>query len=157
MTRTSPDDQSQLVITRIFDATRARVFQCWISPASVPLWWGPRGFETLTCSIDARRGGTWRVASRHEDGSETAETGVIREIEAPSRLVLTHAWETPDRRPGVETVVTITFEDAPGGTRMTFRQTGLESAASRDGHTVGWNESFDMLAEHLARSSTEDV
>lgn len=157
MTRTSPDGPAELVITRVFDAPRARVFQCWISPESIPFWWGPRGFETLTCSVDARPGGTWRVASRHEDGSETAETGVIREIEAPSRLVLTHAWESPDGRPGAETVVTITFEDAPGGTRMTFRQAGLESEASRDGHLAGWNESFDMLAEHLTRLSADSV
>lgn len=155
MTRNAHDDPTELVITRSFDAPRARVFACWISPASVPLWWGPRGYETLSCKIDARPGGRWRVTSRHKDGSETAETGVIREIDTPSRLVLTHAWESADGNPGPETIVTITFDEAPGGTRMVFRQSGLETESSRQGHAFGWNESFDMLTEYLVRHSTD--
>lgn len=140
----------ELTIKRMFDAPPELVFAVWIDPAHIPNWWGPRGYTTLSCDIDPRAGGKWRVASRHEDGSLTAETGVIREFSAPSRLVLTHAWEGRDGRPGAETVVTVTFVDVGGRTQMTFHQASFDSADSQAGHEAGWNESFDMLSEHLA-------
>jgi uncharacterized protein YndB with AHSA1/START domain len=139
----------ELSITRIFDAPRELVFAVWVQPDHIPHWWGPRGYATLSCEVDLRPGGKWRIASRHEDGSDTAETGVIREVDAPSRLVLTHAWEDLSGKPGPETIVTITFVEEDGKTKMIFHQASFDTAEARDGHELGWNESFDMLAEHL--------
>jgi uncharacterized protein YndB with AHSA1/START domain len=141
----------ELLITRLFDAPRELLFKLWTDPKSIPHWWGPRGYETIACAIDPRPGGRWRVASRAADGSETVEAGVIRAYEPPGRLVLTHAWEQGEGLTGTETLVTIVFEEEGGKTRMTFRQIGLPDAASRDGHAVGWSESFDMLVEHLSQ------
>lgn len=141
----------ELSITRIFDAPRELVFAVWVQPDQIPQWWGPRGYTTLSCTVDLRPDGKWRVSSRHHDGTETAESGVIREVEVPSRLVLTHAWEDATGKSGPETVVTVTFADEDGKTRMIFHQTSFASIETRDGHVQGWNESFDMLAEHLAR------
>jgi uncharacterized protein YndB with AHSA1/START domain len=140
----------ELTITRIFDAPRALVFQLWTQPVHIKHWWGPRNYTTLTCEMDMRPGGAWRVASRHVDGSQTAEQGVFREIVEPERLVFTHAWEDKDGRPGHETLVTLTFEEENGRTKLTFHQAVFISAESRDGHLEGWNQSFDMLAEYLA-------
>ncbi len=151
MDERTAEARHELFITRIFDAPRTLVFDVWVQPDQIPHWWGPRGYATLSCRVDLRPGGSWRVASRHEDGTETAETGVFREVEAPARLVLTHAWEDASGKPGAETVVTVTFADEAGKTRMTFHQASFASAETRDGHELGWNESFDMLAEHLAR------
>ena len=142
----------ELTITRVFDAPRDLVFAVWVRPEHIPHWWGPRGYTTLSCVMDLRPGGTWRVSSRHEDGHQTAETGVIREVEAPARLVLTHAWEDAAGKPGAETVVTVTFAEERGKTRMTFHQASFVTADTRDSHGLGWNESFDMLAEHLVRT-----
>jgi uncharacterized protein YndB with AHSA1/START domain len=141
----------ELSITRLFDAPPELVFAVWVQPEQIPHWWGPRGYTTLSCEVDLRPGGRWRVSSRHDDGTETAETGVIREVDAPVRLVLTHAWEDAAGKPGAETVVTVTFAEERGKTRMTFHQASFTSVETRDGHELGWNESFDMLAEHLAR------
>ena len=66
-------------------------------------------------------------------------------------LCWTHAWEDAAGKPGAETVVTVTFAEELGKTRMTFHQAGFAAADTRDGHKLGWSESFDMLAEHLAR------
>lgn len=140
----------ELLMTRIFDAPRDLVFSVWVQPEQIPQWWGPRGYTTLSCSVDLRIGGKWRVASRHEDGSETAEIGEFREIDAPSRLVMTHAWEDAAGKPGTATVVTVTFAEEAGKTRMTFHQASFATSETRDGHEQGWGESFDMLAEHLA-------
>jgi uncharacterized protein YndB with AHSA1/START domain len=139
-----------LHITRLFDAPRALVFQVWTDPDHITHWWGPRGYATLSCAMDLRPGGTWRVHSRHRDGTETSEQGVFREIVEPERLVFTHAWVDLEGKRGPETLVTVTFADHDGKTEMAFRQAVFDTVETRDGHAQGWGESFDMLAEHLA-------
>ena len=141
----------ELVITRIFDAPRSLVFQVWTDPAHAKHWWGPRGYTTLSCEIDLSPGGAWRVRSRHTDDAETVEQGVFREIVEPERLVFTHYWVRQDGSTSAETLVTVTFAEADGKTTLTFRQTGFDTVETRDGHAEGWGESFDMLAEYLAR------
>ena len=145
----APSDR-ELLITRVFDAPRSLVYKIWTQPLHMKNWWGPRGYTTLSCEVDLRPGGAWRVASRHSDGSETAEQGVFREIVEPERLVFTHAWEDQEGRPGHETLVTVTFVEHDGKTKLTFHQARFTSTKIRDGHVEGWNESFDMLAEYLA-------
>ena len=113
------------MITRVFDAPRSLVFKIWTQPPHMKHWWGPRGYTTLSCEIDLRPGGAWRVASRHTDGSETAEQGVFREIVEPERLVFTHAWEDEEGKPGHETLVTVTFVEQDGKTRLTFHQAAV--------------------------------
>jgi uncharacterized protein YndB with AHSA1/START domain len=145
-----PASDRELRIDRVLDAPRPLVFEIWTRPAHVKRWWGPRGYTTLSCEMDLRPGGVWRVESRHVDGSRTAERGVFREIVEPERLVFTHAWEDEDGNPGRQTLVTVTFADHGRQTRMTFHQALFTSVEDRDGHAQGWSEAFDMLAEHLA-------
>ena len=139
----------ELIVTRIFDAPRDLVFKIWTEPSHIKHWWGPRGYTTLSCEIDLRPGGAWRVESRHTDGSRTAEQGLFREIVEPERLVFTHVWEGEKGKPGAETLVTATFTEHEGKTKLTFHQAVFTSVEIRDGHAEGWNQSFDMLAEYL--------
>jgi uncharacterized protein YndB with AHSA1/START domain len=141
-----------LTITRIFDAPRELVFAAWTQPQHMLHWWGPRGYTTLSSKLELFPGGNWRVTSRHEDGGETTESGVIRECDAPARLVLTHAWENKDGTRGLDTVVTLSFTEQDGRTTMVFHQAPFDSTDTRDGHGFGWSESFDMLAEYLAEN-----
>jgi len=64
--------------------------------------------------------------------------------------VMTHVWDDENGRPGVETVVTVRFEDLGKRTRLILEQTGFDSDESRDGHRDGWSECLDILGEHLA-------
>lgn len=140
----------ELVITRIFDAPRDLVFKTWIEPDRIKRWWGPRGFTTLSCEFDLRPGGAWRVRSRSPEGREHVELGVFREILEPERLVFTHAWEDTDGKPGHGTLVTVTFAEHGGKTKLTFRQAVFDSIETRDGHEQGWSSAFDLLDEYLA-------
>ncbi|MGE3291984.1 MAG: SRPBCC domain-containing protein, partial [Geminicoccaceae bacterium] len=63
----------------------------------------------------------------------------------------TFAWDQEDGRPGHETLVSVTFDEAGDGTRMTFRQAVFQSVESRDGHRGGWGSAFDRLEEMLAQ------
>ena len=143
--------QRALVITRVFDAPRALVFQMWIDPKHAANWWGPRNYPASEVNIDARPGGEWRHCLQSTEGKKDLWLGgVYREIAPPERLVFTFAWEEEGER-GLETLVTVTFVEERGKTRMTFRQVLFQSDGERDGHQWGWNSSFDRLAEQLAR------
>ena len=83
------------------------------------------------------------------DGRELWQHGVFREVVPPSRLSFTFVWEEQGER-GLETLVTISFADEGGRTRLTLRQTPFHSIAERDGHGGGWSSSFDRLDENLA-------
>ena len=143
-------DNRVLVMTRIVDAPPALVFQAWTEPERITQWWGPRGYTTVSCEVDLRPGGAWRVRSRSAQGVEVAERGVFREIAVGERLVFTHAWEDAEGKPGLETLVTLTFEDHDGKTKLTLHQAVFDTVEDRDGHAEGWGESLDMLAEYLA-------
>ncbi|MGZ5555339.1 MAG: SRPBCC domain-containing protein, partial [Candidatus Aminicenantales bacterium] len=54
---TTPPPGSILVIDRVFDAPRERVWMAWTDPDLVRRWWGPKGFTTPVCRISLRVGG----------------------------------------------------------------------------------------------------
>lgn len=141
--------ERELVITRVFDAPRALVFEAWTDPKHLAQWWGPRDYPAALVKLDVRPGGAWRHCLRStETGNDLWHRGVFREVVAPERLVFTFAWEEDGER-GLEALVTVTFADEGGKTRMTLRQAPFQSDGERDGHQGGWNSTFDRLADHL--------
>jgi uncharacterized protein YndB with AHSA1/START domain len=139
-----------LALTRTFDAPRELVFRAWTDPEHAAKWWAPRGFTVTLFEMDLRPGGAWRKCMRSPEGKEYWRSGVIREVSPPERLVFSYVTDDPGTTPGQETLVTLTFEDRGGSTRMRFRQAVFESVASRDAHRGGWTSSLERLAEYLA-------
>lgn len=152
----------ELVIERVFDAPRELVWKAWTEPERVMRWWGPKGYTTPVCKIDFRVGGTSLNCMRGPDGKDIWSTGVYREIVELERIVCTDSFADadgnvvsashygmPDSIP-LEMLVTVTFEDVDGKTKMTLRHTGLPVGEMIDGANQGWSESFDKLAEMLA-------
>lgn len=142
------DTSPTLTIKCIFPAPRNRVFDAWTNLNSDIGWWGPKGFTLLFDEKDLKPGGRWRMGMVRQ-GEKNILGGVYREIVPPMRLVMTHAWEDAEGKPGHGTLVTITLNERNDKTEMVFAQTGFESAASRDGHREGWNEAFDALTTAL--------
>jgi uncharacterized protein YndB with AHSA1/START domain len=140
----------ELVITRLFDAPRELVFECWTQPEHLQHWQGaPRGFTVTSYESDIRPGGFFRICMRSSEGADRWLEGEYRAIEKPERLAFTHAWLDADRKPGKPTLVTITLAERDGKTELTLRQTGFPSAESRDGHKYGWNSALDVLVDYL--------
>ena len=140
----------ELRITRVFDAPRSLVFKAWTQPEHLMRWWGPRGFTLPSCKMDLRAGGAYRFHMRGPDGDDHWSQGVFREIAEPERLVMAGYWADAEGKPtSPETLLTITFEEQDGKTRLTLHQRGFEAVAARDGHRNGWAGSFDRLAEYL--------
>jgi uncharacterized protein YndB with AHSA1/START domain len=140
-------DDRTLVITRVFDAPLALVWECWTQKQHLDIWSCPRGFTIPRSNAEFRPGGKWHVVMRTPDGHDLGLGGTYREIVPMKRLVMTHVW---DEEPVAETLVTVTFEASGDKTRVTLEQTGFATVQSRDGHTGGWGEALDILAEHLA-------
>jgi len=155
------------VLTRTFDAPRELVWKAWTDPRHMTQWWGPRGFTNPVCDLDVRPGGAYRMVMRAPDGAEFPVSGKFLEIVEPERLVMTmDCSEHPDswhdmvnpnrdktRKPVLDCVQTVTFENLDGKTKLTIR-TRFESTAIRDamvkvGMNEGWSSSLDRLAETL--------
>jgi uncharacterized protein YndB with AHSA1/START domain len=103
--------------------------------------------------MEALEGRAWRNSLRSvETGEKLWHRGVFREVVPPERLVFTFAWEDEGER-GIETIVTLTFAEEAGKTRMTLHQAPFLSVAERDGHSEGWNSAFDRLQELVEQTS----
>ncbi|MET1020883.1 MAG: SRPBCC domain-containing protein [Arthrobacter sp.] len=152
----TPTDELMLVITREFPTSITRVWSALTDLDQAPAWWGPRGFHTPRQSIEAdlEIGGPYRACMiQDRTGEEHWWSGVHTDLEPPNLFVFTHAWEQPDGTRGLETEVSFQLDEVDGGTRMTFTQGPFDTIENRDGHGVGWRESFDRLAEYLRAGS----
>jgi len=150
-------EELALEIVRIFDAPRSLVYAAWTDPVHGSKW-APQNMQIIHNEADLRVRGRLRIGMRSADGTEHWEGGIYREIVPNRRLVFTHSWEDGKGGRSPETLVSVEFEDAGiGKTRMTFRQTGFGSAASREGHSHGWDEAFDSLAAYIETMPDEDI
>jgi uncharacterized protein YndB with AHSA1/START domain len=89
---TLPTD-TQIMITREFDAPKHLVYQAWTSPELVKRWWGGERGEVTLAQIDLRIGGSWRYVMRANAGFEVAFHGEFREVVENERLVFTEVYE----------------------------------------------------------------
>ena len=152
---------SGLVITRIFDASRERVWKYWTDSEQYMCWGSPKDFTTPYAKFDLRIGGKYINCMRGPDGKDYWSTGVYREIIEPSRLVYSdsfadeHAKVVPASHYGMtanmplEMEVNVVLEDIGGKTRMTLEHCGFTDDEMNEKTRQGWNECFDKLAECL--------
>jgi len=171
ITKNNPSAKSaeqELIITRTFDAPRELVWKAWTEPEHAMRWWGPKNFTSPVSKIDLRVGGAYLNCMRGAgpDGviRDFWSTGVYREIVPQKRLVCTDSFAdekgnvVPASHYGMEgdwpleLLITVTFDEAGGKTTMTLRHEGMPAGRNRELAEVGWNESFDKLAEYLAKA-----
>jgi uncharacterized protein YndB with AHSA1/START domain len=112
---TTPAD-TEIVITRLFDAPRRLVFDAITRPEHVRRWWGllDERYSVPVCEIDLRPGGAWRFVGRGPMG-DVVFYGEYREIAPPTRLVFTEIYAP---FPDAESVVTATLTPEHGKTRL---------------------------------------
>lgn len=151
LTVTLPSD-TEIQLTRTFDAPRALVFEAFTKCEHLARWWGMRGMELAQCEMDFREGGAWRRVLRMEDGSEHPFKGEYREIVRPEKISQTFIYDVDFIRdhPSIETLV-LTEENGKTLLTATIRHNSKEA---RDGHLqsgmeVGANESYQRLEELL--------
>jgi uncharacterized protein YndB with AHSA1/START domain len=142
---TLPTD-TQILITREFDAPKHLVYKAWTTPELIKRWWsGDRGEVTIV-EVDLRVGGTWRYVMTANGGFEVAFHGEYREIVPNERIVSTEIYEA---MPDAEAVDTATFTEEDGRTTLTL----LVQHASqefRDAHiNYGMEGGMQEALDHL--------
>jgi uncharacterized protein YndB with AHSA1/START domain len=154
-TVTLPNDRD-VVVVRVFDATRDLVFDALTKPALLQRWMlGPPGWTMPVCEMDVRPGGKfeWRWRSE-KDGSEFGFSGVFREVVRPSRIVHVERFDPGDVGGEMgEAVVTTVLTEKNGVTTYTttirYESTEVRDAALKTGMTDGMEMSYQNLDELL--------
>ena len=153
-----------LVIERVFDAPRERVFDVFTKPEHLQKWWGPKMVGIPVAEFDARPGGKVFIGERHSDGEVLYIAGVVREIERPSRLVFAIHFANEKRErvsPPAgsslgaawdgEIVSHVTFSAEGRRTRVTIRteRSGVTPEWSEKAR-YGWGQSLDKVGYAIA-------
>jgi uncharacterized protein YndB with AHSA1/START domain len=139
-------------LTRLLKAPRKLVFRAFIEPDQMRHWWVPSGFTMLSCKLDLREGGAWRMTIRSDEtGAVQKEVGVYREIREPERLAFTHAWLRADGSLTPTTLVTVTFIERADKTEVRFRQEDFATSAACLSHEQGWGVSLDQLVGYMTK------
>jgi uncharacterized protein YndB with AHSA1/START domain len=145
--------KQQVLINRMFEAPIDLVFSMWTNPEYLARWWGPKNNINPVCEMNVWPGGSIRIVMQMEDGQLIQVTGVFDEISAPGRLVFTTIKEDENGDDRMEVVHTVTLTEENGKTRLTMKvdviKTSPVFSTSCQGMELGWNQSFDRLAEQL--------
>ena len=138
----------ELVVTRTVNAPARLVFEAWTKAELFRRWWVPKSYRLtlLSCEMDVRVGGQYRLVFRHED-STMEFFGTYLEVIPHSRLV----WTNEEGDSG-ETVTTVTFEEKGGKTLLVMHEL-YPSKEALDGAIAGMEggmrETFEQLDELL--------
>jgi uncharacterized protein YndB with AHSA1/START domain len=140
--------ERELVVTRTFNGPARIVFEAWTRPELFKLWWAPKstGVSLLSCEMDVRVGGKYRLEFGRGDAKPMAFFGSYIEVTPHSRLV----WTNDESDDGA--VTTVTFEDKAGKTLLVMHELypskeALDAAIA--GMEGGMSETFAQLDEFL--------
>jgi uncharacterized protein YndB with AHSA1/START domain len=151
--------ERELVVTRTFNAPAPIVFEAWTKPELFKRWWAPKSFglTMLSCDMDVRVGGTYRLLFRHPASEQPmAFFGRYIEVTPHSRLV----WTNDEGAEG-GAVTTVTFEERGGKTLVVMHdlypsKEALDGAIA-SGSTGGFSETFEQLDELLVNFGASAV
>ena len=142
--------ERELVVTRTIDGPPSSVFEAWTDAELFRQWWVPKslGVKLLSCEVDARVGGGYRLTFDTGNAEPMAFFGRYPEVTPPTRLV----W-TNEEDDGGTVVTTVTFEEDHGRTRLVVHDVYPSKEALDEAVASGatsWNpETFDQLDELL--------
>lgn len=150
MATTASGSDRDLVLTRIIDAPREKLYRAWTDPALLKQWFAPHPYTTPVAELDVRPGGAAYIVMRSPDGEDLPNRGVYLEVVENERIVSTDAYTdawTPSEKPFMTLI--LTFEDLGGKTRYTARVRHW-TAEDRETHEkMGFHEGWGQCADQL--------
>jgi uncharacterized protein YndB with AHSA1/START domain len=141
--------ERELVVTRTLNGPARIVFEAWTKPELFKQWWVPKscGASLLSCEMDIRVGGRYRLVFGIEGSEPMAFFGTYLEVTPHSRLV----WSN-DEAGDAGQVTTVTFEEKAGRTLVVLHEI-YPSKEALDGAIAGMEggmpEQFEQLDELL--------
>ena len=143
--------ERELVVTRTVNGPARLVFEAWTKPELLKQWWVPKssGLSLLSCEMDVRVGGGYRLEFVHGASEPMAFFGKYIEVTPHSRL----AW-TNEEGGDAGQVTTVTFEEKAGKTLVVMSELYPSKealdAALASGSQAGTLETFEQLDEFVA-------
>lgn len=144
----------ELVLTRLINAPREKVYRAWTEPELLKQWFAPKPYTTPVVEIDVRPGGSAYFVMRGPDGKDLPNRGVYLEVVPNAKLVSTDAyvkaWE-PSEKPFMTLILTFEDEGGPGSgkTRYTARVRHW-TVADREAHEkMGFHEGWGLCTDQL--------
>jgi uncharacterized protein YndB with AHSA1/START domain len=134
--------ERELVVKRTIHGPARIVFEAFSRPDLFKQWWVPKSFglNLLSCELDVRVGGTYRLVFSHE-GSEMAFFGKYVEVIPNARLVWTND-EGDDGGP----ITTATLEERDGKTLLVIHDLyPSKEALEASGSMGAMDETLDQL------------
>ncbi len=151
------NNKKELLITHLFDAPQAQVFEAWTDPEQLKHWYAPDGCDIEFKSIDVKMGGEFHSVINDPVHGDCWIKGVYQEVIVPEKLVFSMALSNekgervtadvagkPEDWPQ-ELITTVTFSPIGNQTKVTLHQTVAEAEAKKTGAYQSWFSMFDRL------------
>ena len=148
---TTPTANNDLVLTRVMDVPREKLFRAWTEPALMKQWFAPKPWTISHVETDPRAGGASRFTMRSPDGQDYPNDGVYLEVVKNEKIVFTDAYTAgwaPSAKPFFTAIVT--FEDLGGGKTKYTATARHWRAEDREAHEkMGFHEGWGQCADQL--------
>lgn len=152
-----PTDSHELILDRILNAPRAKLWRLWTDASLMEQWFCPKPWYVSDAVVDPRPGGEFSTVMHGPDGEEFANVGVFLEVVEGRKLVFTDAFAPgwlPAGRPFM--VAELTFEDAgEGRTRYVARARHWTEEARKEHEAMGFQEGWNTVADQLEKLANE--
>lgn len=139
---------------RVLPVKPEKLFRAFTTADAMATWSPPYGFTCTVDHLDARAGGSYRMAfTNFTTGQSHAFSGTYVEVVPNERLRYTDAFDDPNL-PG-EIAVTVTMKAVGPGTELSIEQSGIPDAIPVEMCYLGWQDSLDKLARLVTPEITQ--
>ncbi|HOY69810.1 MAG TPA: SRPBCC family protein [Methylotenera sp.] len=158
-----------LMLERVVDVPREKIWQAWTTPEKLMPWFCPLPWKTVKCEIDLRLGGRFYTVMQSPEGQTFPNQGCYLEIIPNEKLVWTNALEPgfrpskpPEASPGHECAeflmtATILLEPLANGTKYTayVQHNNVAHRLQHEnmGFEAGWGACLDQLVAMIKNQS----
>lgn len=155
--------EKEVLFSRVFHASRERVWKAWTDAEELKKWWGPQGVTIPECDVDLRVGGRLYIVMLAGDmlgpfkGLRWPIEATFTEVTPVKRLVFkAKGWtEGQEAETQIDQISELTLSDDGGKTKMdlkvTLLKTGPGAKMAAQGMEMGFNQQFDKLETYLAQ------
>lgn len=149
---TATVEERELVLNRLLDAPREKVYRCWTESELIKQWFAPLPWTTPHAELDVRPGGSSLIVMAGPDGTEFPNRGVYLEVVPNERIVatdaFTKAWE-PSGKPFM--TIELSFADEDGKTRYIARVKHWSLEDKQQHEQMGFHEGWGKCADQLEK------
>ena len=129
---------------RVFRAPPERVYRALIDPSALVKWLPPYGFTGTVEHLDAKVGGTYRMAFDNlATGEHESFSGEYLELVQNEKVVWSDRFEEPALEGVMRTTMTLT--EVSCGTDFVAVQEGLPESIPVEMCYLGWQEALVQL------------